>query len=133
VASVKCHHPVDRPARSEPACGLELGQLVGSQPGEAVAYIEAGIGPLRPGVEAVVRLGAIGHEVLSVAGVVDRVRPYVVGLSNQPVETARHQADLQRVVGGTGCGLGPSLSLQVGSVGSHPSVNCVHLREPAGA
>src|SRR5260221_2618503 len=69
-----------------------------------MARVKVGVSLLRAGVEAVVRLRGVGHEIFAVAGVVNRVRPRPRKLGVQAAPVAQLPRNLKTVVSRAGGG-----------------------------
>src|SRR5262249_14663643 len=96
------YDPVDSPAVPEfLQIAARVRKLVNKVPCEAIPNVEIGIAPIeldRRGT--VIGLRGIRNEVLTVAGVVNRMRPAVVHRRRKAVRAINPQASLQRVVAG---------------------------------
>ena len=99
AARSECEDAAQLPALAEPRQTLEeAGDRIAEGGDEALARVEVGVGALQVCAEAVVGLRGVGDVVLSVRGVVNRVRPGVVRARRPAAALAQSQARLQRVV-----------------------------------
>src|SRR5579864_9357046 len=78
LAGVQGQISIGRPSGREPRPGMRVGKLIGIKPGEVLAHIEVGTGPLQVRTKAVVRLAGVGDKIQSIAGIIQRVRPDVI-------------------------------------------------------